>query len=160
MAAAPSSAGPTPWWRSAAATSTPPTGPRWAGNAPTSPSPSASTSSPPTASVDLDCGPVTLDAVRRLACDAAITPIVTRHGQPIAAGRRTRVVPASLRRALNHRDRGCTHPGCDTPAHWCDAHHITHWADGGPTALANLRLLCRRHHRIAHEHQPYPQSAE
>ena len=42
------------------------------------------------------------------------------------------------------------------PAPWCDAHHILHWADGGKTTLPNLRLLCRRHHRHAHNHQPYP----
>ena len=90
--------------------------------------------------VDLDCGPVTLDAVRRLACDASLTRVVMGPGsEPLDVGRRTRVVPASLRRALNHRDGGCTHPGCDTPAHWCDAHHITHWADGGGTDSANLR---------------------
>ncbi len=34
-------------------------------------------------------------------------------------------------------------------AGFCDAHHITHWADGGITALINLILLCRRHHRQA-----------
>ena len=29
--------------------------------------------------------------------------------------------------------------------------HIRHWAQGGPTTLANLALLCRRHHRAVHE---------
>jgi len=107
--------------------------------------------------VDLDTGPISLEAVRRLACDAAITPMITRPGsEPLTAGRRTRVIPSSLRRALNLRDGGCTHPGCDTPARWCDAHHLVHWAEGGPTALSNLRLLCRRHHRIAHQQTPIP----
>ncbi len=27
----------------------------------------------------------------------------------------------------------------------------THWAQGGPTTLSNLALLCRRHHRAVHE---------
>jgi hypothetical protein len=30
-------------------------------------------------------------------------------------------------------------------------HHIRHWADGGPTTLSNLAMLCRRHHRAVHE---------
>ena len=30
-------------------------------------------------------------------------------------------------------------------------HHIRHWAQGGPTTLSNLALLCRRHHRSVHE---------
>jgi len=31
------------------------------------------------------------------------------------------------------------------------AHHIKHWAHGGPTKLSNLAMLCRRHHRAVHE---------
>ncbi|MBM3696124.1 MAG: HNH endonuclease, partial [Actinobacteria bacterium] len=68
----------------------------------------------------------------------------------------TRVISPALRRALELRDQGCAHPGCRMPARFCDAHHITHWAQGGQTTLANLRLLCRHHHRQAHHHQPYP----
>jgi hypothetical protein len=58
-------------------------------------------------------------------------------------------VPTAIRRALEHRDRRCRFPGCEL--RYCDAHHIVHWADGGTTALANLVLLCRRHHRAVHE---------
>ena len=39
----------------------------------------------------------------------------------------------------------------DTNRIFVDVHHVVHWADGGPTALANLVLLCRRHHRMVHE---------
>ena len=48
------------------------------------------------------------------------------------------------------RDADCRFPSCDRPHAWCDAHHIVHWADGGATALDNLVLLCRRHHRMVH----------
>ncbi len=97
------------------------------------------------------------EAVRRLACDASVSRIVTdAESQPLDVGRTTRVIPAALRRALVVRDGGCIHEGCDRPPEWCDAHHIQHWADGGPTSLENLRLLCRRHHRIAHESEWEP----
>jgi hypothetical protein len=49
------------------------------------------------------------------------------------------------------RDQGCRFPGCDRPPAWTDGHHIIHWADGGPTELANLVSLCRSHHRQVHE---------
>jgi hypothetical protein len=61
------------------------------------------------------------------------------------------VVPPAIRRALVVRDGSCRFPGCGRSHTWCDAHHVTHWADGGPTALSNLILLCRRHHRSIHE---------
>ncbi len=103
---------------------------------------------------DLDTGPITLETVRRLACDATLTPIVTgKSGQPLTAGHRSRVIPPAVRRLLHQRDQHCTHPGCTIPARWCDAHHITHWAHGGPTQANNLQLLCRRHHRMAHHQQ-------
>ena len=75
-----------------------------------------------------------------------------RHGADgrvveVAAKRRT--IPPALRRALQHRDRGCRFPGCGV--RFVQGHHIRHWAQGGPTALSNLALLCRRHHRAVHE---------
>jgi hypothetical protein len=56
-----------------------------------------------------------------------------------------------LRKALHARDRGCRFPGCHTPAAWTDGHHLHHWADGGPTSLTNLVMLCRFHHVLVHE---------
>ena len=91
------------------------------------------------------------EAVRRLACDAVVSRVITAgRGEPLESGRSTRVVAPSLRRALAVRDGGCAFPGCDRPVSWCDAHHVRHWADGGSTDLANLVLLCRRHHTMTH----------
>jgi hypothetical protein len=90
--------------------------------------------------------PIPAETARRLACDAAITPIIDGE-----ADHTSRVVPGATRRTLIARDKGCRFPGCDCPPAWTDAHHIKHWADGGPTTLANLILLCRRHHRLVHE---------
>jgi hypothetical protein len=96
-------------------------------------------------------GPLTPDAARRLACDAAVSRIITRgRSEPLEVGRRTPVVPPALRRAVVARDMHCRFPGCDRPQAWCDAHHVVHWADGGETSMSNLVLLCRRHHRLVH----------
>ena len=70
-------------------------------------------------------------------------------GDVVEVGARTRTIPPSLRRALQHRDRGCRFPGCGLP--FTQGHHIRHWANRGPTTLSNLTLLCRRHHRSVHE---------
>ncbi|HET6369369.1 MAG TPA: HNH endonuclease, partial [Pseudomonadales bacterium] len=87
---------------------------------------------------------------RRLACDSS--RIVVRHdpgGRVVEIGARTRTIPPALRRALRHRDRTCRFPGCGVRV--VQAHHLHHWAQGGPTTLSNLALLCRRHHRAVHE---------
>jgi hypothetical protein len=96
-------------------------------------------------------GPVAGETARRIACDASITRVITRGpSEPLDVGRRTSVVSPALRRALAVRDGGCAFPGCDRPYAWCDAHHVRHWARGGETALSNLVLLCRPHHRSMH----------
>ena len=87
---------------------------------------------------------------QRLACDAS--RVVMRHGRDgrvVEVDARTRTIPPALRRALHHRDRGCRFPGCGVRVG--QGHHIRHWAQGGPTTLSNLALLCRRHHRAVHE---------
>ncbi len=93
---------------------------------------------------------VSAETARRLACDAAK---VTMHhgpaGEVLNVGRRTRTLSPALRRALVARDRHCRFPGCTATR--CDGHHIRHWARGGTTAIDNLVLLCRRHHRAVHE---------
>ncbi|MCO8276743.1 HNH endonuclease [Actinoplanes sp. TRM 88003] len=91
------------------------------------------------------------ETARRLACDARILPVVLGGaGQILDAGRTRRLAGGTLRRALHVRDGGCVFPHCDRPPRWTDAHHIVSWLDGGPTALDNLALLCREHHRLVH----------
>ncbi|WFE53544.1 HNH endonuclease signature motif containing protein [Micromonospora sp. WMMD1155] len=97
---------------------------------------------------------LTPDTVRRLACDATILPAVLGGaGQVLDVGRQRRLITGPLRRALVLRDGGCAFPGCDRPPRWCAAHHIRHWADGGPTNLTNAVLLCGHHHRHVHHSQ-------
>ncbi len=70
-------------------------------------------------------------------------------GSVLDVGRRTRAIPPALRRALQARDHGCRFPGCGV--RHAQGHHLHHWANGGPTRLDNLVLLCRRHHGAVHE---------
>ncbi|MFG1925411.1 DUF222 domain-containing protein [Cryptosporangium sp. NPDC048952] len=97
-------------------------------------------------------GHLPLDALRRMSCDAGIHRIVFGPGDvPLNAGRQIRTVRASQHRAVVARDGGCRFPGCDRPPAWTQAHHVTHWADGGPTDVNNLLLLCSHHHHLVHE---------
>ncbi|MGI8416057.1 MAG: DUF222 domain-containing protein [Nakamurella sp.] len=94
------------------------------------------------------------ETVRKLACDAQVIPIVLgSDGEILDEGRAQRLFTPAQLKALWLRDKHCTFPGCETPAHWCDAHHLIHWIDGGPTDLANGALLCGRHHTVVHRDQ-------
>lgn len=96
-------------------------------------------------------GPMAKETAEMLLCDCSAARVVlSGRSEPLDVGRRTPTVPASMRRAVIVRDRHCRFPGCDRPQSWCDAHHVVHWTNGGSTALHNLVLLCRRHHRLIH----------
>ena len=101
---------------------------------------------------ELDDGPaLARDTARRLACCGTLIGLVEGEGgEPLDVGRKTRAIPAALRRALKARDGGCRFPGCDR-TRFTDAHHVEHWADGGETKLGNLLTLCGFHHRLVHE---------
>ena len=89
---------------------------------------------------------------RRLACEAGIVPAVLgSRSRPLDLGRTARLFTKAQRTALGLRDGGCTAKGCETTASGCHAHHDTPWSRRGPTDLANGRLLCPRHHRVAHD---------
>ena len=97
-----------------------------------------------------EVGHVPAGTSRRLACDASrVVMRQDEQGRPVEIGARTRTIPPALRRALQHRDRTCRFPGCEVRG--SQGHHVHHWAQGGPTTLSNLILLCRRHHRAVHE---------
>jgi len=95
-------------------------------------------------------GAIAAHTARRLACDAAVATLLYRPDGGVEPTGGTRAVPASMRRAMLARDRHCRFPGCSTRRH-LHAHHVVHWASGGPTALSNLVTLCGAHHRFVHE---------
>jgi hypothetical protein len=91
-----------------------------------------------------------IDTVRRLACDGQILPaIFDGTGQPLWLGRRRRLATDGQRAAVIARDATCI--GCDTPAEWCQVHHIRWWRRGGTTDVKNLCLVCSHHHHQVHE---------
>jgi hypothetical protein len=98
----------------------------------------------------LDGTPLDPATLRRLACDAGIHRVITDGRSTILDyGRTTRTISPELWAALVIRDGGCRGPWCDRGPDWCEAHHIWHWEDGGPTQLDNLALYCTRdHHRF------------
>ena len=96
-------------------------------------------------------GSLSIGAIRRLACDAEVLPVVLgSRSQILDVGRAQRLVTTALWQGLVVRDRHCAFPGCTRPPIACDAHHVRHWGDGGHTALDNLVLLCRTHHTLIH----------
>jgi hypothetical protein len=101
---------------------------------------------------ELHDGPaLALDTARRLACDASAVGIVEGdHGEPLDVGRKTRIIPVAIQRALRSRDGGCRFPGCDR-TRFTHGHHMKHWVDGGKTKLSNLVTLCSFHHTLVHE---------
>jgi hypothetical protein len=92
------------------------------------------------------------EVAKRLACDAGLTAVLEdKNGELLSIGRKSRTIPRPIRHALRIRDRGwCQYPGC-TAHRFTDAHHVTHWAQGGATQLDNLVTLCRFHHRELHK---------
>jgi hypothetical protein len=97
-------------------------------------------------------GPIHPQDIQRLLCDSSISRIVTGPDSlPLDVGRTMRVPPAPMRRAVVARDQGCRYPGCNRPPGWCQAHHTTHWKDGGETKVSDLILFCDHHHDVIHQ---------
>lgn len=106
-----------------------------------------------TGTADLEwTGPVDISVAQMLLCDAKVHPIVTHGGtwNPVSIVEDSDTASRKLWRYLRMRDGGCRFPGCDTPAVWCDAHHIVWRSDDGETSNDNCVLLCRYHHRLLH----------
>ena len=96
-------------------------------------------------------GPQTRGRIETMLCDARITRVLLNSlGQVTGMEQLTENVTKAQRRALAARDGGCAVRGCTRPPAACDAHHLTHRADGGETSMNNLVLLCRRHHVLWH----------
>ena len=95
---------------------------------------------------------VPIESVKRHCCDGrAVVITETSEGEPLAIGRKSRIVPTGIERAVRARDNNtCTFPGCRNHR-FLNCHHVEHWCNEGDTNLGNLLLLCTRHHTLVHE---------
>lgn len=93
-----------------------------------------------------------IESVKRLCCDShAVVVTENENGEPLSIGRKTRIVPTAISRAVRARDNNCcTFPGCRN-RRYLHTHHVEHWSNGGETSLNNLMLLCTKHHALVHE---------
>jgi Domain of unknown function (DUF222) len=99
-----------------------------------------------------DGQPLTPAAVRRLACEAGILPVVLGgDGVPVDVGRTRRLATREQRRALAAMYTTCAMPGCTIRFGGCRIHHCDAWLPIGATDLANLVPVCDRHHHQIHE---------
>jgi hypothetical protein len=97
-----------------------------------------------------DGTPIPPDIGRMLACDASMYAVVEdADGTPLDVGRKHRIVPLRIRRALQARDPVCRFPQCGR-MRWLQAHHVKWWTDGGRTSIENAVHLCSEHHRALH----------
>ena len=93
-----------------------------------------------------------IESVKRLCCDSnAVVITEDEKGEPLSIGRKTRIFPSAIQRALLARDNNCcSFPGCRNHR-YLHSHHVEHWSNGGETSLDNLMLLCTKHHTLVHE---------
>lgn len=94
-------------------------------------------------------GPISAAALRQLAVDAEIIPVVMGgESEVLDWGRALRLYTRPQKLAAVERDGGCS--WCHAPPSWCAGHHIKWWKFGGRTDFANLVLLCTRCHNRVH----------
>lgn len=91
---------------------------------------------------------ISIEQALTLATDTRLIPVIFGTCKNVTAyGSTQRIFTEGQRLAMIARDQGCSFPACDTPPLWCQAHHITDYALGGPTTIDNGTLLCGYHHR-------------
>ncbi len=99
----------------------------------------------------LDTGEkISPSAARHLACRHGVIPAVLDGASHVLdLGRRRRFHTPAQRLVFTLEQHGCTTIGCDTPPGLCHAHHPHPWGHGGGTNRDG-KLLCPRHHTLAH----------
>ena len=91
--------------------------------------------------------PVPLAVAAQTACAGSVQRVLFDEGRIVGISVTDRVFTAHQRRAITLRDEECLIPGCHVPSTWCEIHHVTEHAAGGPTHTDNGVPLCFWHHR-------------
>jgi hypothetical protein len=93
-----------------------------------------------------------IESVKRICCDShAVVLTESEKGEPLSIGRKSRIIPRAIERAVRARDNNrCRFPGCHHHR-FLQCHHVEHWSRNGETSLDNLMLLCTKHHTLVHE---------
>lgn len=91
--------------------------------------------------------PVPVSVAHQVACAGAVQRVAVDDGRIVGISVVDRVFTAHQRRAIVLRDGECLIPGCHVSAAWCEIHHVTEHARGGPTHTDNGVPLCWWHHR-------------
>jgi hypothetical protein len=98
-------------------------------------------------------GRIPLSSAQRLACDAALTRLITDPaGEVLDVGRSSRFTTTAQSTAIAAMYDRCGYPNCETAVTGCDIHHVRWWSNGGTTDRANLVPLCKHHHLFVHEY--------
>ncbi|MGJ0389273.1 HNH endonuclease signature motif containing protein [Microbacterium sp. CGR1] len=90
---------------------------------------------------------VPVSVAAHVGCTGTIQRVLFDEGRIIGITTTDRVFTVHQRRAIIARDKECLIPGCHVPASWCEIHHVTEHARGGPTHTDNGVPLCWWHHR-------------
>lgn len=88
-----------------------------------------------------------LHVATHTACAGAVQRVLFDEGRIVGITTTDRIFTVHQRRAIVARDKECLIPGCHVPATWCEIHHVTEHARGGPTHTDNGVPLCWWHHR-------------
>ncbi len=96
-------------------------------------------------------GPIPVATAKAMMSDCILKVLVIDGTDVRTVAHAGRTIPTKIRTALRARTTTCEVPGCDT-GKGLEIDHITPFADGGPTTLANLQLLCGHHHRQKTHH--------
>jgi hypothetical protein len=97
-------------------------------------------------------GPISPETAEHLTCNSRLVSIKP-HGSDLMHTRMRRDTSWAQLRALFKRAGGqCQYPACSA-THELEAHHMIPVARGGKTELANLVLLCQRHHKRLHDYR-------